>query len=53
MPSPLILLVDDDDSLATLLSNRLRREGYSVKSCGDAAQANDLLKSHRIENWCG
>ena len=30
MPSPLVLLVDDDESLATLLGDRLRREGYDV-----------------------
>jgi two-component system alkaline phosphatase synthesis response regulator PhoP len=49
MPAPLILLVDDDDSLATLLGDRLRREGYDVKSCGDVAQANELLKGHSFD----
>jgi two-component system alkaline phosphatase synthesis response regulator PhoP len=49
MPSPLILLVDDDDSLATLLADRLRREGYDVKSCGDALRAEELLKIHAFD----
>jgi two-component system, OmpR family, alkaline phosphatase synthesis response regulator PhoP len=46
MPAPLILLVEDDDSLATLLGNRLRREGYDTKSCGDVARARELLADH-------
>jgi DNA-binding response OmpR family regulator len=49
VPDPLILLVDDDDSLATLLGGRLRREGYNVKSCGDVAQAEELLKDHTFD----
>jgi len=49
MPAPLILLVDDDDSLATLLGNRLRREGYDVKSCEDLARAHELLSDHLFD----
>jgi two-component system, OmpR family, alkaline phosphatase synthesis response regulator PhoP len=49
MPGPLILLVDDDDSLATLLGDRLRREGYDVKSCGDVGQAEELLRDHSFD----
>jgi DNA-binding response OmpR family regulator len=49
MPGPPILLVDDDDSLAMLLSDRLRREGYTAKSCGDAAHAEELLKLHAFD----
>jgi two-component system, OmpR family, alkaline phosphatase synthesis response regulator PhoP len=46
VPAPLILLVDDDESLAMLLGNRLRREGYDVRSCGDLAHARELLANH-------
>jgi two-component system alkaline phosphatase synthesis response regulator PhoP len=49
MASPLILLVDDDDSLTMLLGNRLRREGYEVNSCGDVAHARELVKDHIFE----
>ena len=49
MPSPRILLVDDDDSLAILLGGRLRREGYDVRTCADAAQAEQVLKSHSFD----
>jgi two-component system, OmpR family, alkaline phosphatase synthesis response regulator PhoP len=45
MAAPLILLVDDDESLAMLLGERLHREGYDVRSCGDVAQARDLLET--------
>lgn len=49
MPSPRILVVDDDDSLAILLSGRLGREGYDVRTCGDAAQAEQALRSHSFD----
>ena len=49
MPSPRILLVDDDDSLTILLGGRLRREGYHVRTCSDAAQAEQELKSHSFD----
>jgi two-component system, OmpR family, alkaline phosphatase synthesis response regulator PhoP len=45
MSSPLILLIDDDDSLTSLLADSLRREGYDPRLCGDVAQAEDALKS--------
>jgi two-component system alkaline phosphatase synthesis response regulator PhoP len=49
LPGPLILLVDDDDSLVMLLGDRLRREGYNAKSCGDVAHAEELLKDHTFD----
>jgi len=49
MPAPLLLLVDDDDSLATLLGNRLRREGYDVRTGGDVARAEALLKDQNFD----
>jgi two-component system alkaline phosphatase synthesis response regulator PhoP len=45
MPSPLILLIDDDDSLASLLADSLRREGYEPRLCGDVARAEEELKT--------
>jgi two-component system, OmpR family, alkaline phosphatase synthesis response regulator PhoP len=45
MPSPLILLIDDDDSLASLLADSLRRGGYEPRLCGDVAHAEEELKS--------
>ena len=49
MPYPLILLVDDDDSLALLLGDRLRREGYDVKACTDLSQANELVGNYTFD----
>jgi DNA-binding response OmpR family regulator len=46
MASPLILLIDDDDCLTSLLADSLRREGYDSKLCGDAAPAEAELKAH-------
>jgi two-component system, OmpR family, alkaline phosphatase synthesis response regulator PhoP len=45
MPSPLILLIDDDDSLALLLADSLRREGYEPRLCGDVGRAEAELKT--------
>jgi DNA-binding response OmpR family regulator len=44
MALPLILLVDDDTALATLLEGSLRREGYDTRVCADAAQAEGALQ---------
>jgi two-component system, OmpR family, alkaline phosphatase synthesis response regulator PhoP len=49
MPSPCILLVDDDDSLAALLGGRLRREGYEVRACSNTAEAERVLRSHSFD----
>jgi two-component system alkaline phosphatase synthesis response regulator PhoP len=49
MPSSLILLVDDDESLAMLLEGSLRREGYETRSCGNVAQAEQALKDHPFD----
>lgn len=46
MALPLILLIDDDESFVNLLAGRLRREGYDVRSCGDATSAEELMKDH-------
>src|ERR1700724_2098564 len=32
-----------------LLGDRLRREGYNAKSCGDVAHAEELLKDHTFD----
>jgi two-component system, OmpR family, alkaline phosphatase synthesis response regulator PhoP len=49
VPSPSILLVDDDDSLAALLGNRLRREGYDVRTSSDTVSAEEALKSQSFD----
>jgi two-component system, OmpR family, alkaline phosphatase synthesis response regulator PhoP len=49
MPAPLILLVEDDESLVGLLADRLHREGYDVQSCGDVAQAQDRLRASAFD----
>src|SRR5262245_7113554 len=49
MSSPLILLVDDDESLTMLLEGSLRREGYEPRSCGDVAHAEQELSNHSFE----
>jgi two-component system, OmpR family, alkaline phosphatase synthesis response regulator PhoP len=49
VPSPSILLVDDDDSLAALLGGRLRREGYDVRTCSDALSAEEALKTQTFD----
>jgi two-component system alkaline phosphatase synthesis response regulator PhoP len=43
------LVVEDDDSLAILLGGRLRREGYDVRTCSDATQAEQALQSHSFD----
>jgi two-component system alkaline phosphatase synthesis response regulator PhoP len=49
MTSPLILLIDDDDSLASLLAESLRREGYDPQVCSDVAQAQEALRDHAFD----
>src|SRR5262245_20751598 len=46
MTSPLILLIDDDESLASLLTETLRRDGYDPRACSDTARAEDALRNH-------
>jgi len=49
MGSPLVLLIDDDDSLASLVGDSLRREGYDPRWCGDVAQAEEELRNHAFD----
>jgi DNA-binding response OmpR family regulator len=49
MPLPAILLIDDDDCLVALLSDRLRWEGYATRSCGSVADAEDLLRDDSFD----
>jgi two-component system, OmpR family, alkaline phosphatase synthesis response regulator PhoP len=49
MPSPPILVIDDDTSLATLLEGSRRREGYDPTSCGDVAQAEEELRTRSFD----
>jgi two-component system alkaline phosphatase synthesis response regulator PhoP len=49
VPSPSILLVDDDDSLAALLGNRLRCEGYDVHTSSDTVSAEEALRNQSFD----
>jgi two-component system response regulator GlrR len=40
---PKILVVDDDEQIADILSLRLEAEGYAVDTCGTVVRALDLL----------
>lgn len=44
-----ILVVDDDLSLCSSLSQFLESNGYMVHSAGDALQALDILERHSID----
>ena len=44
---PRVLLVDDDEGLLKVLSIRLEREGYGVKTAGDARQALAAIPGFR------
>ena len=40
-----ILLVEDERALRSVLAERLKKEGYSVDSCGDGSRAADYLQA--------
>lgn len=42
-----ILIVDDDEQIADILTLRLESEGYLVDSCQDIGRALGLLREHR------
>jgi len=44
-----ILVVDDEPSLRSLLNEMLTSSGYSVVLAGNAVQAIEILKKHRID----
>lgn len=44
-----ILVVDDEANLRKVLSAMLRREGFSVLTAADGAEALALLASHRVD----
>jgi DNA-binding NtrC family response regulator len=45
MPGARILIVDDEEALATLLKQFLARAGYQVEVCTQPTQALELLKT--------
>jgi two-component system, OmpR family, alkaline phosphatase synthesis response regulator PhoP len=49
MAAARILLIDDDDSLAMLVEDTLRREGYETVRCADAAQAQGELREYAFD----
>ena len=44
-----IILVEDEDSLREIISERLRREGYEVYGAASAIDARALLAKHRSQ----
>ena len=46
---PAILIVDDDESLLTMLSLSLKRAGYATLSAGSGAEALDILATRPID----
>ena len=48
-PGPLILVVDDDPTVRTLLETSLKRNGFEVESAGDGRQALELITEHEFE----
>jgi two-component system alkaline phosphatase synthesis response regulator PhoP len=49
MPSRRILLVEDENNLVFLLSERLTREGYQVETCGDGDHGLILAASGNFD----
>lgn len=47
MPDKKILVVEDEDDIAVLVSKRLRLEGYAVTRVPDALQAMQLIQKTR------
>jgi response regulator RpfG family c-di-GMP phosphodiesterase len=43
-----LLLVDDEPNILSALNRTLRREGYQILTANSAAQALDLLVSHKV-----
>jgi CheY-like chemotaxis protein len=44
---PMVLVVDDEAVVRTLISNSLRDHGYRIIETGDGADALRLVKQHR------
>jgi two-component system alkaline phosphatase synthesis response regulator PhoP len=49
MPSARILIVEDEPSLAMVLEDDLRREGYDTRTVTDGASAVDALTTERFD----
>jgi DNA-binding response OmpR family regulator len=49
MPPPRILIVEDEPSLAMVLEDDLRREGYDTRTVGDGASAIEALTAERFD----
>ena len=50
LASPLVLVVDDEPELRSLLAEYFSRHGYSVRTAGDAAQARTALEASLANN---
>ena len=47
MPKPAILVIDDDTSITTTISNFLRAKGYSVTVANDSDDALEMIAGNR------
>jgi DNA-binding NtrC family response regulator len=50
--NPNILVVEDEDALATLLQYNLEKEGYRVAVTGDGEEALVLVEEKQPDLWC-
>lgn len=48
MPKPAILVIDDDTSITTTISNFLRAKGYSVTVANDSDDALEMIAGNRF-----
>jgi CheY-like chemotaxis protein len=48
MPNPLIMVIDDDQSIRSALSDLLKDEGYSVLTVADGSQALAHLSQEKL-----
>ena len=45
--NPMVLVVEDEDALATLLDYNLEKEGYRVSAANDGEEGLAMLKEHK------
>lgn len=49
MDTKTILVIDDEDFIATLISRALKREGFSVLVAGDYSSSVKIIESYKID----
>ena len=51
MSTPHILVIEDDDAIATLIQYNLEKEGYEVAIAGDGEEGLVHLPTELVEQW--